>query len=64
MTADSRVGLRDYIVMAEYIYNRCSGRLAKNICLEEEEISVLIYFVASENKSLGGLFPYPSLSSP
>ena len=31
MTADIRVGWRDDRVMAEYIYNSCSGGQANNI---------------------------------
>ena len=45
-TADRRVGWRDDRVMAEYIYNRCSSGLEKNIFWEEGETSVLMYFVS------------------
>ena len=50
-TADNRVGWRDNKVMVEYIYNRCSGGLAKNIYWEEGKMPVLIYCVALKNKS-------------
>ena len=60
----SRVVWRENRFMEEYIYNRCSGVPANNICWEERKTSVLIYFVASNNKSQGGLFLSPSPSTP
>ena len=63
-TVYSRVVWRENKVMEEYIYNRCSGVPANNICWEERKTSVLIYFVASNNKSQGRLFPSPSPSTP
>ena len=60
-TSDSRIIWRDNRVMADYIYNRCSSGPAKNICWEERKISVLIYFVASKNKSQGGSLPPHSI---
>ena len=61
-TTDRRVGWRDDKATTEYIYNRCSGIPAKNICWEEGKKSVLIYSVASKNKPQEGSFPPPSPS--
>ena len=49
-TANRGSRWRDDRVMADYIYNRCSGGTEKNIFWEERKTSVLIYFVDSKSK--------------
>ena len=62
--ADRRVGWVYNRFMVDYIWNMCSRSPAKNIFWEEGKKSVLIYFVASKDKSQWGSFPSPSTSPP
>ena len=64
ITMESRVICRGDSFMEDYIYNRWSRSLAKNIFWEEGKTSFLIYFVDSKINHKGGSFPSPSTSPP
>ena len=54
ITMESRVICRGDSFMEDYIYNRWSRSLAKNIFWEEGKTSFLIYFVDSKINHKGG----------